>query len=45
MKKVIVGFDGTDEANDALQLGASLANAADAELIVAITSAGRGRSE
>lgn len=35
MNKVIVGFDGSDQANDALQLGASLADAADAELIVA----------
>jgi nucleotide-binding universal stress UspA family protein len=35
MTKVIVGFDGTDQARDALQLGAVVAHSLDAQLIVA----------
>ena len=35
MKKIIVGFDGTDQAKDALHLGAAIAEVFDAELIVA----------
>jgi nucleotide-binding universal stress UspA family protein len=34
-KKIIVGFDGTDQAYDALRLGAAVARAEDARLIVA----------
>jgi nucleotide-binding universal stress UspA family protein len=35
MNKIIVGFDGTDQARDALNLGAALARVADARLLVA----------
>ena len=35
MKKIVVGFDGTDQARDALHLGAALAGAFEAQLIVA----------
>lgn len=35
MKKIVVGFDGTDQAQDALHLGAALARGVDAQLIVA----------
>jgi nucleotide-binding universal stress UspA family protein len=35
MSKIIVGFDATDQGKDALRLGATLARAEDAELIVA----------
>jgi nucleotide-binding universal stress UspA family protein len=35
MKKIVVGFDGTDQAKDALHLGAALAQGVDAQLIVA----------
>lgn len=35
MKKIVVGFDGTDQAKDALHLGAALAGAFEAQLIVA----------
>lgn len=35
MKKIIVGFDGTNQAKDALHLGAAIADVFDAQLIVA----------
>lgn len=35
MKKIVVGFDGTDQARDALHLGAAIAGAFEAQLIVA----------
>ena len=35
MNKIIVGFDGTDQARDALRLGAALARASNARLIAA----------
>ncbi len=35
MKRIVVGFDGTEQAKDALHLGAAVAAAFDAELIVA----------
>jgi nucleotide-binding universal stress UspA family protein len=35
MKKILVGYDGTSQANDALHLGAGLAHALDARLLVA----------
>ena len=34
-KKIIVGYDGTDQANDALHLGAAFARAFDARLLIA----------
>jgi nucleotide-binding universal stress UspA family protein len=36
MTKFVVGFDGSDEARDALQLGRALARAEDAELVVGV---------
>jgi nucleotide-binding universal stress UspA family protein len=38
MRKIIVGFDGSDEARDGLRLGRSLATATGAQLIVASAS-------
>jgi nucleotide-binding universal stress UspA family protein len=35
MKKILVGYDGTAQANDALHLGAGLADAVDTRLLVA----------
>jgi nucleotide-binding universal stress UspA family protein len=35
MKRILVGYDGTAQANDALHLGAGLADAVDARLLVA----------
>lgn len=35
MKKILVGYDGTAQANDALHLGAALARAVEAHLLVA----------
>jgi nucleotide-binding universal stress UspA family protein len=35
MRKIVVGFDGTDQAKDALHVGAALARAVEAQLIVA----------
>ncbi len=35
MKKIVVGFDGTDQARDALRLGATVAQGVDSQLVVA----------
>lgn len=38
MKRIVVGFDGTDQAGDALRLGRVLSEAAGAEMIVAVVA-------
>ena len=38
MKRIVVGFDGTDQAGDALRLGRVLIEAAGAEMIVSVVA-------
>jgi nucleotide-binding universal stress UspA family protein len=39
MTKIVIGFDGSDESRDALQLGKALAGAEDAEMVVGVNLA------